>query len=459
MRKACDACSVRKVQCDGGQPCRSCLAHSFKCTFLKSRGKPGPKGPRKRTAEVIETLQYKPSTSKRQQEESPRGKWDSPAESNNTEDLPFESFHAQNELPHGSADWTQAYESPGSRDPPQLSHHSRIHTSSIARHLNKYEFRAYSIWPVFDTKSLINQLLTDPEDMEAYGLATALCATFITQFQASSVMSPVDEGSSVSHVLFEAESRRARLIYDHRERTTTRSLLTSFFLHVYAANIGKKSSITLLLNEAVTMAHVIGLHKRSYYDNLDDDHQQYCLRVYWLLFISERYTTLSTPHTSPLTLPRAHSFQREIPTALHRASDLPPLRHRADGSISANFIHLCTLFSSLDEAINAKSREAIAVAQRQLNQRFLAATGEDNEVQRADIFLTQQWMRVFLWQYSLSLTELFSDHENEEFSLSFPAQVAKTALGIVSSLSKESLEAHGPGMVSGGALVGRAVLI
>ena len=207
------------------------------------------------------------------------------------------------------------------------------------------------------------------------------------------------------------------------------------------------------------MAHVIGLHKRSYYDNLDDDQQQYCLRVYWLLFISERYTLLSASQTSPLTLPRAHSFQREIPTTLHRASDLPPLRHRAGGSISANFIHLCTLFSSLDEAINAKSREAIAVAQRQLNQRFLAVTGEDNEVQRADIFLTQQWMRVFLWQYSLSLTELFSDHESEEFSLSFPAQVAKTALGIVSSLSRESLEAHGPGMVSGGALVGRAVLM
>lgn len=63
-------------------------------------------------------------------------------------------------------------------------------------------------------------------------------------------------------------------------------------------------------------------------------------------------------------------------------------------------------------------------------------------------------MRVFLWQYSLSLTNLFSDHESEEFSLSFPAQVAKTALGFVSSLSRESLEAHGPGMVSGNALVG-----
>jgi hypothetical protein len=88
--------------------------------------------------------------------------------------------------------------------------------------------------------------------------------------------------------------------------------------------------------------------------------------------------------------------------------------------------------------------------QKQLNQRFLAVNdeGQDNEVQLADIFLTQQWMRVFLWQYSLSLTNLFSNHENEEFSLAFPVQVARTALGFVSCLSRESLEAHGPGMVS-----------
>jgi len=155
----------------------------------------------------------------------------------------------------------------------------------------------------------------------------------------------------------------------------------------------------------------------------------------------------------PLTSSRAHSFQHEIPTTLQRAPDLPALSLRPDGSVSANFIHLCSLFSSLDEAVNAKSREAISVAQRQLNQRFLEVAGEDNEVQRADIFLTQQWMRVFLWQYSLSLTNLFSDHENEEFSLSFPAQVAKTALGFVSSLSRESLEAHGPGMVNNAVIV------
>jgi hypothetical protein len=87
--------------------------------------------------------------------------------------------------------------------------------------------------------------------------------------------------------------------------------------------------------------------------------------------------------------------------------------------------------------------------QKQLNQRFLAASdeAENNEVQLADIFLTQQWMRVFLWQYSLSLTNLLSDHESEEFSLAFPATVARTALGLVGGLSRESIEVHGPGMV------------
>lgn len=321
-RKACDACSLRKVQCDGGQPCRRCVAYSFKCTFLKSRGKPGPKGPRKRTAEAIETLQSKPSTSKQQLQASPNEEWAPPEELNDTENLQFDNFNAHDRSSPGSADWTRGYTSSGTLEPVQPSIHSRIDTSCIAHHLNKYEFRAYSIWPIIDAKSLVSQILADPEDMEAYGLATALCATLITQFDASSAMSPVADDSSVSHNLFEAESRRARLIYDHRERMTVRSLLTSFFLHVYAANIGKKTSTTLLLNEAVSMAHIIRLHKRTYYDNLDEDQQQYCLRVYWLLFISERCLLLT------LRLPRHILTRFKSPFLPTRNPHHTPPRHR-----------------------------------------------------------------------------------------------------------------------------------
>lgn len=285
--KACDACSLRKVQCDGREPCRRCIASSFECTFLRSRGKPGPKGPRKRTAEAIQTLQSKASTKKLQSEEQSTDSWTSPRGDGAASNLPFDGVHIQDELTHSDTDWTE--ENVGPSTPAATMHLTRIHTSTIAHYLNIHQFRAYSIWPVFDNKLILGRLIEDAEDMEAYGLATAVCAASITSFQIKGDGNPIVDDYPISPGLFEAESKRARLSYDYHERMTIWSLLTSFFLHVYASNVGKKSTTTLLLSEAVTMAHVIGLHKRSYYDKLDDDHQQYCLRVYWLLFISERY--------------------------------------------------------------------------------------------------------------------------------------------------------------------------
>jgi hypothetical protein len=62
--------------------------------------------------------------------------------------------------------------------------------------------------------------------------------------------------------------------------------------------------------------------------------------------------------------------------------------------------------------------------------------------------MTQQWMRIFLWQHALQVTNMRSTLEEDEFSFSFPAKVAQNVLGYLGCLSRESLEAHGPGMVS-----------
>jgi hypothetical protein len=310
-RKACDACALRKVQCDGREPCRRCIASSFECTFLKSHGKPGPKGPRKRTTEAIQTFQSKASFNKPQPEEDIGDRWTSPQEESATSNLPFDDVHELDGSLPSDTDWTKAFTGSISPDAVQPSASTRIHSSIINHYLSLHEFRAYSIWPVFDTQSIMDRILADAGDMEAYGLATAICAASITQFQVKGDNDPTSADYPACSDLFEAESRRARLTYDHLEKMTIWSLLTSFFLHVYAANIGKKSTTTLLLSEAVTIMHVIGLHMRSYYDNLDDDQQQYCLRVYWLLFISERYLC----HHPFLTLRvQANSKQEPIPS-------------------------------------------------------------------------------------------------------------------------------------------------
>lgn len=134
---------------------------------------------------------------------------------------------------------------------------------------------------------------------------------------------------------------------------------------------------------------------------------------------------------------------------LKRAPELPPLEDLKDGSVTPAFIQLCRLFNILDVTITADpatARSALALAQRQLGNDE-PAQSLDNEIQRADITMTQQWMRIFLWQHALSVTNLRSTDGEEEFSFSFPAKVAQNVLGYIGSLSKESLEAHGPGMV------------
>jgi hypothetical protein len=166
----------------------------------------------------------------------------------------------------------------------------RISPSPISRYLEVYQERGYAIWPVVDTETLLARLLTHPDDMEAYGLASAICAATISQFQIDAEPgSPVEGHFRVSSALFETEAKRARDESDHMERLTIWSLLGTFFLHVYSANIGRMTASTVLLGEAITKAHIMGLHRLSYYQNMDVEQQQHNLRVYWLLFITERY--------------------------------------------------------------------------------------------------------------------------------------------------------------------------
>jgi hypothetical protein len=134
---------------------------------------------------------------------------------------------------------------------------------------------------------------------------------------------------------------------------------------------------------------------------------------------------------------------------LKRASDLPQLKELQDEAITPAFIQLCRLFNILDVTITAdpaEARNALAFAQQQLGDEKSISTLR-NELQRADILMTQQWMRVLLWQHALGVTNIRSANRHDEFSFSFPATVAQSTLGFLSSLPRDSLEAHGPGMV------------
>ncbi|KAF2121698.1 hypothetical protein BDV96DRAFT_564755 [Lophiotrema nucula] len=429
-RRACDPCSVRKVRCDGDQPCSRCRAASWECTYLKTHGKSGPKGPRRNTEAAIRRLQERSRASGDQARSESEASFDDGSASS-VEFAPIDRLPPFESPEIDGLGWPDTVPSPTFPQLGQLP--QKISIACISQYLEVYQAKGYPIWPVVDTEALLARLLTNPDDMEAYALAVAVCSATVGQFQIDAQPgSPVEGHFRVSSAMFEAEAVRARNASDHLENVTIWSLLSSFFLHVYSADIGRMTASTVLLGEAITKAHIVGLHKTSHYETLSVEQQQHHLRIYWLLFVTER----------------AHSIQHDIPTMLKRTPDLPQLADLNDGSINPAFLQLCRLFHILDVTITADpstARDALALAQQQLSD-DVASRGLQNELQRADISMTQQWMRIYLWQHALGVTNLSSTNPEDEFSFSFPAKVAQSVLGYLTSLSRESLEAHGPGM-------------
>ncbi|KAL5117894.1 hypothetical protein ACEQ8H_004212 [Pleosporales sp. CAS-2024a] len=437
-RRACDPCSVRKVRCDGSLPCSRCQAANWDCTYLKTHGKSGPKGPRRTTEAAIRRLQER-SRSTTQHDSGSNSEASLDPTSPNTTELPYIDplpplSHAAFERPA----WPAADSSLSPTFHATRTEAQRISTSSISHYLDVYQDRGYGIWPVVDAEALTARLLTHPDDVEAYALATAISAAVVSQFSINAEPgSPVHvqgQYHRISSAVFEKESRKARDEADHLENVSIFSLLTSFFLHVHSANIGRMNKSTMLLGEAINKAHILGLHKTVFYAAMSPEQVQHALRIYWLLFITER----------------AHSIQHDVPTTLKRAPDLPRLENFNDGSVTPAFVQLCKLFNILDVTITAEpttARTALAMAQQELSSDE-APLNLENELQRADISMTQQWMRIFLWQHALNVTNLSSGNVDNEFSFSFPAKVAQNVLRNLSSLSRQSIEAHGPGMES-----------
>jgi hypothetical protein len=158
--------------------------------------------------------------------------------------------------------------------------------SAYLEFLEIFRRRLYPVWPIVSYDDLISRLRADDHDFEAYALAGALCAAVIAQLRL-----PEHEASFVpiSSRHFEIEARRMRNLFDYGENFSMASLLTSFFLHVYFANANKLQTAGLYLREAITYGHGLGLHLIEASPSLDAiSEQQLRLRVYWILFISER---------------------------------------------------------------------------------------------------------------------------------------------------------------------------
>lgn len=113
-----------------------------------------------------------------------------------------------------------------------------------------------------------------------------------------------------------------------------------------------------------------------------------------------------------------------------------------------NSYHLLdsSFVDSWNESTEARASTLTYTAlQRQLN-RPQPADVPLTDIQKADILITQQWLRLIVWQSSMRQGLLSSNAEDESMTFRYPLKIAHSLLNVISSLPTTSIEVHGMGI-------------
>ncbi|KAG9746140.1 hypothetical protein KCU73_g7698, partial [Aureobasidium melanogenum] len=165
-------------------------------------------------------------------------------------------------------------------------------------------------------------------------------------------------------------------------------------------------------------------------------------RIYALLYISERGAC--THDTFPVSILSA-------PELL--CDKLPG----EDSAISTGLSMLFHLFSLLDlNYIQARSKlslsggtdkEYIELAKLQEQLCRVLNLTNVSEIQRADVLITQQWLRLMVWQTALRLGLISSKSMDPSYSYTYPIQIAASLHNVLKTLPSAAMEYHGLGIL------------
>jgi hypothetical protein len=285
--RPCDGCSLRRVRCNGGNPCNECRKRSLECTFLRAPRKRGPKGPRVSTSQKVVSYQEQIRHDGQRLTE-PESSQPSVSPQSVQEDCYKDS------------------RSPTSFDPGfggsclvVLEHRTpQLPLSLYIQYLESFRSCLMSVWPIINVDFLIARLVSNsPDDYEAYALAGSVCATVIAQLhlrqlRLSRQHRSIPDLSGVAEA-FARHAQGLRDQHSYRESESTDSLLTAFFLHIYFANTERIRAGAMYLHEAIAQLSLQKLHRPETFEELADEQRELMLRIFWLAFVTERYLSSS----------------------------------------------------------------------------------------------------------------------------------------------------------------------
>jgi len=214
--------------------------------------------------------------------------------------------------------------------------------------------------------------------------------------------------------------------------------------HLFLANclvaMGDRNTAFMHLRQAVSMTEVLLSRSESDPGYCGDSRLR---RLYWLVYIHERYECISESHQTVL---------KPLPCAFMGGEDLST-------NVSVGFRRLVRLFLLLDDTFLAFwsgtgtrapiTEDWIARRCEAFNEDEREAELEESQLsvaQRADLFITRHWLLALLWRIAMSHNLLRDLAPEVCFSLLFPIHVSKRLRQVLEQMPLEALLIHGVGI-------------
>ncbi|KAG5368789.1 hypothetical protein CKK34_2431 [Yarrowia sp. E02] len=389
--RACDCCRARKVKCDSQLPCKGCVTSKLTCTYNHVPRKKGPKVGGK-SASILNKLR----------------------------------------LGLDQADLK----------PPEKLSWNVVSRPLMDRALKHYFANYHPVTPVLDQTEVYSYLTRDPTS-ETFALVMSIVAMAMGDMLDLEVTTPSSRTQNVLQIVrivcdaLHTQEVALLLGGDHRQlahqTVTVNSIVTQFNIYGTFCQLEMPSRAFQYLRRAISEAQTAGIDREDFYKN-DPVALEPFRTMFWCLYVSER----------------GFALQHNYPTAL--GQDLP-LYPQSEGEVFVGLTQLVKSFSVFSPTFFKLWRDGNAGSSpagspntnsqhTQTVQRLLQYHHANqasplipcSPVQKSDILITDQWIRLLLWRLA-------------PYGVQQPADIAKNLVAIADSVPIQTIQAHGAGMM------------
>jgi hypothetical protein len=243
--------------------------------------------------------------------------------------------------------------------------------------------------------------------------------------------------------------------YEWTTKPTISAVYTSYYISLVQQNLSQSDAAWIHLRQAMTIAHVIGLQNEANYHVVDDAREVSARRrLFWALFIYERYVLFRKVLYRRLTMARFYTLKYKRPLTLTASIQLPnPNDDPEEAQTVSGFVHLISLYKPLDEFFTLWAGSSRGTTQVFIGHCLrLLAEGvpeyfESSEVQALDLKISQQWLRALVWKLGSSLGLAPSMTEDGLLSLGSLVQICSELVERCDAFSRGPMQHHGAYLV------------